>query len=131
MACGLARPKGRSLALCAVVAVVGLWLCAVHPEWLPRCLFRWLSGYDCPACGAQRACMHLLHGEFRTALLCNPYLFVVAPYLLLLLISEWCCAPDARLRSLLTRRTVIVFFALLMFAWWIFRNTPCWHRIIG
>ena len=39
-----------------------------HDVWLPRCPFHALTGWDCPACGGQRALHSLLHGRFGEAL---------------------------------------------------------------
>lgn len=32
-------------------------------RWAPKCMFRVLTGYDCPGCGSQRALHALLHAD--------------------------------------------------------------------
>ena len=41
-----------------------------------------LTGWDCPACGGQRALHSLLHGRVGEALHFNPFLVVSVPYFL-------------------------------------------------
>lgn len=101
------------------------------PEFMPRCLLRLASGYDCPACGALRALRHIAAGEFRLGFWSNPYLAMLSPYLFLLLIAEVCGSSAARLRRVLTGRTVVIILSVLMVGWWILRNTALWHEIVA
>ena len=48
-------------------------------RFYPRCLFHSLTGLDCPGCGALRATHHLLHGNFRAALVLNPVFVLFLP----------------------------------------------------
>ena len=55
--------------------------------WMPKCPFRLLTGWSCPACGVQRALHALLNGHPREALGYN-YLFVFSiPYALALVVA--------------------------------------------
>ena len=99
-------------------------------RWAPKCLFRAATGYECPACGMQRAVASLAAGDFRKAFFLNPYLFAIAPYLMLLLAAAWSGESGKRFRSMLAAPGVVACFALLMGAWWIFRNTSFWHRLL-
>jgi hypothetical protein len=69
-----------------LVAMAGLAvLYLFSPErygFYPRCLFRELTGLDCPGCGSLRSVHHLLHGEIATAFLFNPLLYFLVPALL-------------------------------------------------
>ena len=56
--------------------------------WMPKCPLRLLTGWNCPACGLQRAWDALLHGRFVEALTYNYFIVIFFPYLLLLLIAE-------------------------------------------
>lgn len=55
-------------------AVGGCWLAAGWP--LPHCAFHALTGCPCPACGATRCVLALLHGHVREALAWNPLAFL-------------------------------------------------------
>jgi len=56
--------------------------------WMPKCPFRLLTGWNCPACGIQRAAHALLHGRFMEALSYNYFFIISIPYLLVLLVAE-------------------------------------------
>lgn len=56
--------------------------------WMPQCPFRLLTGWNCPACGLQRALHALLHGRFQEAFSYNYFFIVSIPYLIALLIAE-------------------------------------------
>lgn len=65
----------------AVVAVVD----PNAPGRYPLCPFRWVTGLDCPGCGALRAVHALTHGEFGMAADQN----VVVVALLPVLVAGW------------------------------------------
>jgi len=48
--------------------------------FFPPCLFRLLTGLQCPGCGTTRALHHLLHGDVAGAFSLNPMLFVAVPF---------------------------------------------------
>lgn len=50
------------------------------------CILKTLTGRDCYTCGLTRACMHLIHLDFKTAAYFNQLSFVVLP----ILIVVWC-----------------------------------------
>ena len=106
-------------------------MCIIYPDLTPKCLFHYVSGYDCPACGMQRAFRHVVYGEFRAAFWCNPYLALMSPYILLLFVAETGGDRTARLRKGLTDYKTVIFLGLLMLGWWIFRNTMLWHNFSG
>ena len=53
-----------------------------HSAWLPQCPFHALTGWECPACGGQRALHALLHGRLGEAVQFNLFLVVSVPYFL-------------------------------------------------
>ena len=79
----------RSAALPVAVAVAALASCAAvalsDPETsiLPGCMFRAVTGLDCPLCGATRGVRQLLRGNPRAALDYNLLLIVIVPAALL------------------------------------------------
>ena len=59
-----------------------------HYVWMPKCPFHLLTGWNCPACGIQRAVHAMLHGRFMEALSYNYFFVISVPYLLILLVVE-------------------------------------------
>ena len=55
---------------------------------MPKCPFRLLTGWNCPACGLQRALHALLHGKFTEALSYNYFFVVSIPYVIALFVAE-------------------------------------------
>lgn len=50
------------------------------PRFYPRCIIHYLTGYDCPMCGNQRAIVEFLHGNLITAFAYNPFLWISIGY---------------------------------------------------
>jgi len=63
------------------VLAAGVWVLYTYPPastpWYPKCVFKQLSGLDCPGCGITRALHHLLHGRIEEAFYLNAFLFVL------------------------------------------------------
>lgn len=57
-----------------------------HPQ--PICLWKNLSGYNCPGCGITRAFHSLCILDFKSAYNYNPGIFIVAPLLLYIWLKE-------------------------------------------
>lgn len=56
---------------------------------LPKCPFNWLTGLNCPACGATRMVHALLHGDVVGAFHFNAVLLVLGVPLAVWLFSRW------------------------------------------
>ena len=102
----------------AVAAAAGLFLVwrfdPTQVGFFPPCLFRKLTGLQCPGCGTTRALHHLLHGDVAGAFRLNPMLFAAVPFA-----GAW--------RSRWILRPAVGWTALVVtLAWWIVRNTPLW-----
>lgn len=52
------------------------------------CILKLITGKDCIGCGMTRACMHLIHLDFKNAAYFNKVSFIVLPILCGLLIAE-------------------------------------------
>lgn len=120
-------PRGRMLRLlgaCAAVTVVaGVYYCIdpLRVVWTPQCPFHLLTGWDCPACGSQRALHAALHGEFAAAIRFNPFLAVSLPYLVLV-VAAAALQPAPRIARAVVRPTVVRCYLVLVIGWWIARN---------
>lgn len=96
----------------------------------PKCIVRQLTGYDCPSCGIQRAIHSLLHLDVERAFWLNPFIFVVAPYIVLLILTTLCKGEVfCRMRQYVQRRVVVYSYIALYFIWWVVRNTDWWHSL--
>ena len=91
----------------------------------PSCLFRFLTGYQCPGCGSTRALHQLLHGHVVAAFELNPFFLLAIPFLLYALIRYSVIVMRGGVPShnrLPAPYIYALFFVVLSF--WIFRNTP-------
>jgi len=72
--------------LAAVVLPAGATLLYHYPPeeygFYPSCMFRAVTGWHCPGCGATRCCSALLHGDLAQAFAYNPLFMVASPLLL-------------------------------------------------
>lgn len=105
------------------MAVGAAVLCAVfdpeiHPA--PKCIFKSLTGWDCPGCGTQRAIHALACGDIGRAWHFNPMLFFAIPLVTLYIISESRCR--GRLYDMLHQWLTALIIAILIILWWIVRN---------
>lgn len=120
------------LAIASIVGAMAIYF-VVNPAnsvAAPKCIFRLATGYDCPSCGVQRAIHSLLHLDLYHAFWYNPFLFIVAPYFILLLAVSLCKSRYAkRLRPYVQHRYVVYVYIALYFIWWVVRNTKWWSMI--
>ena len=104
------------------VLAAGVWVLYTYPPattpWYPKCVFKQLSGLDCPGCGITRALHHLLHGRLEEAFRLNAVLFVLMAVAL--------CALPSLLRGERPRFLQHPWFGwgtfVVVTAWWIGRN---------
>ena len=111
------RPFSATFAISAVaVGLALLWrFDPAKAHVFPPCLFRAMTGFLCPGCGATRAVHHLLHGDVGGALRLNALLFAVPPFVI-----------ASRSQRFITSRAVGWTALAVVLAWWIVRNTPFW-----
>ncbi len=116
--------RTASLAAVSVVAAAGAWVVYTFAPtaygFYPRCVFKTLTGWDCPGCGSTRALHHLLHGRFEEAFLMNPMLFVMMAVALFAVPSLIRGQPP----RFLTRPWFGWTAFVVLTSYWIVRNTP-------
>ena len=120
----------KKLIITIVVAVIFISATIVYffvnpenSEFAPKCIFKMLTGYDCPSCGAQRTFHAVLHGEFKKAILYNPFFVVSVPYFLLVLYSvSFRNSYAKKVYSIVCHRYAIYAYVVLFFLWWVLRN---------
>ena len=102
-----------------------------HAYLAPKCPFRLLTGLDCPSCGNQRALPALLHGEVWLSFRYNPFMWLCAPYFILLIFASLLRGKRIEpLYDLLTSNPVIITYAVGYCLWWVIRNLPFWHNLV-
>lgn len=113
-----------------IISVV-LFMSVFIEKFVLRCIIKSATGYDCPFCGAQRALNHLTYGEFRDAFHANPFLFIVSPYILVIVLCIFKVIPeDNRIRRFAYNKYTIIFFGALTILWGILRNTDLIKNIL-
>ena len=91
--------------------------------FMPRCPFKWITGWDCPGCGSQRAARAFLSGDFGTAWEYNRLLpFVVAYLAAITLLPALPGDRPRRIYNVLTSATAIWIILAAVVTWWILRN---------
>ena len=91
----------------------------------PPCVFRQLTGLQCPGCGSTRALHQLLHGHFVAAFTLNPLFVIATPLLLYVLLKYTTLAfrgITPKPNALPARYIYLIFVVIVSF--WILRNTP-------
>lgn len=108
-----------------IAAAIIIFYSTVDPStsrWAPKCLFRMLTGWDCPGCGAQRAVYALLHGQWSEAWGYNPFFLIITPIAFALGIIELYREHWPRLYKALYRPPTFILIAAAIMAWTIVRN---------
>lgn len=89
---------------------------------MPKCPFRLLTGWQCPACGNQRALHALLHARWADAFAFNPFLILSLPYLVLLVVAALLRPRRPRLYAAVAHHRVVMTYVALICLWWLARN---------
>lgn len=125
---GYKRMNGRRvrIILAAVVAVtLGVLYYLFNPATsllAPKCVFKVITGFDCPGCGSQRLVHALLHGNFADAWHANAYLLCITPLLLVMIYASMRRTRHPRLYAVLNSLPVIVVVSVSLIVWTIMRN---------
>lgn len=84
----------------------------------PPCLFKLLTGWNCPACGGLRMIHDLLHGELAASINDNVFLLVGVPVL-----ASWVLLRR-RHGDLALPIPVMIAVAVAVIAWTVLSNLP-------
>ncbi len=110
-----------------IFLIGGIWYFIIDPiqfKFSPRCLFKLITGLDCPGCGMQRALHAFLQGHFKEAVQYNYHLIISVPYALFFLMEWLLPSSDAKeqIKIWIENRKVVSFFVTSVFIWFIVRN---------
>ncbi|MCM1483065.1 MAG: DUF2752 domain-containing protein [Muribaculaceae bacterium] len=111
-----------AIGLCAA-AVLALYA-FVDPatHLFPRCIFKSLTGLDCPGCGSQRAVHALLTGHIADAWRFNAMLVASLPVLAVMLVAGAMRRRWPRFDAALNSCVAILAWGVAVILWWIGRN---------
>jgi hypothetical protein len=109
---------GTGAVFVGALAYIGLADPHRHGFLFPGCLFKLLTGWNCPACGGLRMTHDLLHLDFGAAVVDNVFLLVGLPMLAAWLLVRW--KLGQRLMPLAATATLII----AAIAWTVVRNLP-------
>lgn len=120
-----------------VVGIMGL--CCVYffinsttSYLIPKCPFLLLTGFDCPACGIQRALYHSLHGDWSTAIRYNYFLVISIPYFLAVVVTTFCKGEYiVTARDYIQHPLVVHVILGITILWCIARNIPYIKNLFG
>ena len=128
--------KKSSSIIFVIISIMGLFVLlyyAINPATsylMPKCLFKILTGFDCPSCGSQRALHALLNGHIYEAIMFNPFIFLVAPYLLTVIyVTSSKSRLAAVIRPITHSHITIILYLVIYIVWWVVRNTNWWLNI--
>ena len=111
-----------------IIVSLGLTYFYIDPATfyiVPKCPFRLLTGFDCPACGIQRAFHHLLHCDWGIAIRYNYFLVVSVPYFVLVFVTTFSNNMYIQKARVYIQHPITVRIVLVLtLLWWILRNIP-------
>ncbi len=116
-----------SLLFAILIAAAGTMLYFVNPSeavWAPKCMFRTLTGWQCPGCGISRATHALLRGHPGEALAYNYFFIISIPYLLAVCAVKLVPALRRRrhLHDFVAGPVPAITYVVLFCIWWVARN---------
>jgi len=93
-------------------------------SFFPQCPFHYLTGYDCPGCGSQRAFHNLLHLRISSAFMANPFMVLAIPYVLVGLYFEYFGGKESfpEIRKIFFGKNAAIIIFVIVFIFWIGRN---------
>ena len=107
-------------------ALIGLylWMSDLLGGFMLRCPLKWLTGFDCPGCGSQRALRLLMEGDVWGAARVNLLIPVAMIYLGVIWVGYiWKdTAWGSRLRERATAPGVLWVLTATVIGWWVIRN---------
>ena len=116
---------GISAAVLIGLLVLFLFDPARHALY-PMCVFKKVTGLDCPGCGGLRAMHHLLRGDLAGAFRLNAMVIIALPLTLVWMATRW--FTRNRRRPLSGKQVLWAAWAIavVLVLFGIVRNTPLW-----
>lgn len=110
----------------SVIIIAIYMLKNYHPEesaLFPRCPSKYITGFDCPGCGLQRAIHSLLNGNLSNAFNYNQLFFILIPYGIAVGIFEWIpVLKNHPYRRVLINKVLVLTILCVIVIFTIYRN---------
>ena len=119
--------RRRSILATIIILSIGVGLYVFDPvqyTLMPKCMFKVVTGWDCPGCGFQRGVHALLHGHLLEALSYNYFFILSIPYALGLCLERFVLPSEMAMkwRRVLEHRYAISTYLAIYLIWWVLRN---------
>ena len=120
--------RSTVIAIWSLLAVGAAYVFVFEPGktgLFPICMFRFLTGFQCPGCGSTRALHKILHGHLLAAFMLNPLFLIALPFIFYAFLRYTVTVMRGgvpRPNALPASYIYAIFFVVVSF--WIFRNTP-------
>lgn len=116
--------EAKRLKVTAVLLLAGVlyYLEIQTLGWTVPCIFRTVTGLECPGCGITRAILFLLQGNIRAAVTCNAGLSLALPLLvpyLLVVFVRWITGKPSRGKFFTVIGIALIVYLLI---WGVIRN---------
>lgn len=100
------------------------WYSPADHHLFPRCVFKTVTGLDCPGCGAQRATHELLHLNITKAFTYNALLVAALPFSILALFYYYSPFRNRfpKVTQFLFGKYGILLFLIIVLLFFILRN---------
>ena len=108
--------------LVLLLAVAYYFFDPVEAAWMPKCIWKVMTGTDCPGCGSQRMAHSLMHGDLIGAWHANAYAICMIPVIGFLIWLELFRDKYPIMYSRIHAPWMIWILVASIFAWWILRN---------
>lgn len=95
----------------------------LHTPFRIPCLFREITGFQCPGCGTSRMALALMHLDFSAAFSYNPVAFFSFPMWFLISIAAFLGRPNAFRSSTVLLRILAINIAIYII-FTVVRNLP-------
>ncbi len=118
------KPSTLTIVLSVAALFIMVFFFFVNPAhcvWAPKCVFKLITGLQCPGCGASRAIYALLHGRLWEAISYNYFLLLALPYLIAVMLVGWVPAWQKWQRVIQGEKLAWIYIVLCVI-WWILRN---------
>lgn len=107
-------------AIVILILIYGFFDPSAH--FFPRCIFKSLTGLDCPGCGSQRALHALLHADIIAAWRFNAMLVLSIPPLAVMAAAAVMRTRYPGFYAAMNSTKAIYIWLVAITLWWILRN---------
>lgn len=110
-----------------LLLAMGIFYYFVNPlikDFPFKCVWKVLTGTQCPACGFQRAFHSLMNGHYTEALSYNYFFIISIPFAIIAVLAEWYNYHHKLdfLRTFVHNQYTLKTYIVLYFTWWLIRN---------